>query len=211
MSFSKSITLFAGALAFAAGSALAQLAPGKDFAVLNPVQPTEGGGKIEVTEFFWYGCGHCYSLEPYIEKWAASLGKDVVFKRVPAIPSESWGQTAVIFYALEAMGVLDKYHKKVFDAIHKDNVILTNRTVRDEWLKKQGVDLPKFLEVEKSFSVVTKLNRAKQLTAAYKVDGVPMLYVNGKYFTSNTHAGGDPARVMAIVDQLVAMARKEQK
>ena len=210
MSLRSSIALLAGGLALAAGTVLAQIAPGKEFAVLNPTQPTEGGGKVEVTEFFWYGCGHCYALEPYIEKWTANLPKDIVFKRVPAIPSESWGQTAVIFYTLEAMGVLDKYHRKVFDAIHQDNVILTNRTVRDEWLKKQGVDLARFLEVEKSFSVVTKMNRAKQLTAAYKVDGVPMLFVNGKYLTSNTHAGGDPAKVMAIVDQLVAIARKEK-
>jgi thiol:disulfide interchange protein DsbA len=207
MSFRNAVTLFAGALALAAGTALAQLTPGKEYGILNPAQPTEGGGKVEVTEFFWYGCGHCYTLEPHLEKWAASAPKDVVFRRVPAIPSESWAQTAVIFYALEAMGELDKYHRKVFDAIHKDNVNLNNRRFRDEWLARQGVNLAKFLEVEKSFSVVTKLNRAKQLTAAYKVDGVPMLFVNGKYVTSSTHAGGDPSKVMAIVDQLIAMAR----
>lgn len=209
MSLRKTATLFAAALALAAGTSLAQIKPGKEFGILSPAQPTEGGGKVEVTEFFWYGCGHCYTLEPHLEKWAANAPKDVVFKRVPAIPSESWGQTAVIFYTLEAMGELDKYHRKVFDAIHKDNVNLTNRKVRDEWLGKQGVNLAKFLEIEKSFSVVTKLNRARQLTAAYKVDGVPMLFVNGKYVTSNTHAGGDVGRVMAIVDQLVAMARSE--
>lgn len=206
----RSVLAAAGAIAFSAATAFAQAVPGQEYARLNPPQPTEGGGMVEVTEFFWYGCGHCYALEPFIEKWAASLPKDVVFKRVPAIPSDSWGQTAVIFFTLEAMGILDKYHRKVFDAIHQDNVILTNRKVRDEWLTKQGVDLAKFLEVEKSFSVVTRMNRAKQLTAAYKVDGVPMIFVNGRYVTSNTHTGGNIGRVMAVVDQLIAMARKEK-
>lgn len=207
MSFRKFIALAIGALAFA-GSALAQQ---KEFGVINPAQPTEGGGKVEVIEFFWYGCGHCAKLEPYIEKWAANLPKDVVFKRVPAIPNESWKQTAVIFYTIEAMGLVDKLHKKIFDAIHQDNVILTNRKVRDEWLAKQGVDLAKFLEVEKSFSVVTKLNRAAQMTSAYKVDGVPMIYVNGKYVTSNTHTKGDLGRLMPVVDELIALSRKENK
>lgn len=210
MSLRNVLAAAAGTIVFTAATAFAQAVPGQEYARLSPQQPTEGGGKVEVTEFFWYGCGHCYSLEPHIEKWAAGLPKDVVFKRVPAIPSESWAQTAVIFYTLEAMGILDKYHRKVFDAIHQDNVILTNRKVRDEWLAKQGVDLAKFLEVEKSFSVVTKMNRARQLTAAYKVDGVPMIFVNGKYVTSNTHTGGNTARVMTVVDQLIAMARKEK-
>ncbi|QJR16930.1 thiol:disulfide interchange protein DsbA/DsbL [Usitatibacter palustris] len=205
MSLRKILAIALGAFAFSAGTAIAQT----EYTVLNPSQPTEGGDKVEVTEFFWYGCGHCYKLEPFVEKWAANLPKDVVFKRVPAIPNEGWKQTAVIFYTLEAMGQLDKMHKKVFDAIHQDNVILTNRKVRDEWLAKQGVDVAKFLEVEKSFSVVTKLNRAAQMTAAYKVDGVPMIFVNGKYMTSNSLTKGDNARVFAVVDELVALSRKE--
>lgn len=201
----KILMLALGVLAFAPGA----FAQAREYAVLNPAQPTEGGGKIEVIEFFWYGCGHCYRLEPFVEKWEASLPKDVVFKRVPAVPNEGWKQTAVIYYALEAMGLLPKLHNKVFDAIHQDNVILTNRKVRDEWLAKQGVDVAKFNEVEKSFSVVSKLNRAQQMTAAYKVDGVPMLFVNGKYITSNTHTKGDMSRVMTVVDELIAMSRKE--
>ena len=141
-------------------------------------------------------------------KWNKTLGKDVVFKRVPAIPNEAWGQTAIIYYTLEAMGFLDKYHQKVFDAIHQDNVILSNRKVRDDWLVKQGIDVTEFNKVEKSFSVQSKMTRAKQLTASYKVSGVPTLVVNGKYATSNELAGG-PERVVQVTDGLVAMSRRE--
>ena len=199
--------LLAG-LVLAAGSAYAQMAKGKDYVMLEPAQPTEGGGKVEVIEFFWYGCGHCFKLEPALVKWSQALPKDVVFKRVPAVPNDAWGQTAVIFYTLEAMGLLEKYHQKVFDAIHLDNVIITNRKVRDEWLSKNGIDPIKFTEVEKSFSVQSKLARAKQMTASYKIDGVPMLVVNGKYVSSLSHAGG-AERLLQVVDGLIAQARKE--
>lgn len=211
MSIRKLLTLATAALAFGVASATAQAQGGAnpEFTLLQPPQPIEGGGKVEVIEFFWYGCPHCARLEPFIQKWEKTLPKDVVFKRVHALPGDSWIQTATIFYTLEAMGLLDKLHMKVFDAIHNDNVILTNKATRDQWLVKQGVDLGKFLDVEKSFAVVTKLNRARQMTASYKVDGVPMLFVNGKYVTSNTHANGDTGRIMVIVDRLVDRARKE--
>ena len=204
----RAFTALLAGLVFAAGSASAQMTKGKDYVMLEPAQPTEGGGKVEVIEFFWYGCGHCFKLEPNLVKWTQSLPKDVVFKRVPAVPNEAWGQMAAVFYTLEAMGLLEKMHQKVFDAIHLDNVILTNRKVRDEWLAKNGVDPVKFGEVEKSFSVQSRLTRAKQMTAAYKIDGVPMIVVNGKYVSSLAHAGG-AERLLQVVDGLIGQARKE--
>jgi thiol:disulfide interchange protein DsbA len=192
-----------------AGTAHAQLQAGKEYSLLNPPQPSEGGGKVEVLEFFWYGCGHCYKLEPFIEAWIKKMPADVVFKRVPAIPNEAWGQLGVVYYTLEAMGQLGTMHKKVFDAIHADNVILSNRKVRDEWLAKNGVDVVKFGEVERSFAVQSKLSRARQLTGSYKVDSVPMIVVAGKYVTSAAAAAGSE-RVMTVVDGLVAMARKDK-
>jgi thiol:disulfide interchange protein DsbA len=208
MSIRKAFALFAGALAFASAAAFGQM---REYAAISPPQPTEGGGKVEVVEFFWYGCGHCYRLEPFIEKWAANLPKDVVFRRIPAVASDSWAQSALMFYTFEAMGNLDKLHRKVFDAIHQENLNLTVKKVREDWLVKQGVDVAKYNEVEKSFSVVSKMNRAKQMTGAYKVDGVPMIYVNGKYVTSNTHTRGDISRVMVVVDDLIKISRQETK
>jgi len=206
--FRKLIAAAAAALYFATGAALAQLQPGKDFTRLDPPQPTDSADKVEVIEFFWYGCGHCYKLEPALANWTRTLPKDVTFKRIPAIPNDSWGQTAIIYYTLEAMGLLDKYHQKVFDAIHQDNVILSNRKVRDDWLAKQGIDVAEFNKVEKSFSVQAKMSRAKQITAAYKVSGVPTIVVNGKYATGPELAGGNE-RIVQVTDGLVAMSRRE--
>ena len=207
MSLRKALSIAAAFLAFAVGGAWAQ-APAP-YSLLQPQQPTDGSGKIEVVEFFWYGCPHCYSLEPAVNAWLKSAPKDVVFKRIPAYPSESWGEMAKVFYTLEAMGLLDQYHQRVFDAMHKDNVNLANKRMRDECLAKNGVDVAKYNEVEKSFTVATKLARARQLTQAYKVDSVPRLFVNGKYFTSAEQAGG-PDKVFPVVDKIIVIARKDK-
>jgi thiol:disulfide interchange protein DsbA len=207
MQFRKafSILLTLAGLAAFAPQAVAQSAL---YATLVPPQPTDGGGKVEVTEFFWYGCPHCYAMEPYIAAWLKTKPQDVVFKRVPTY-NENWAPMVSLYYTLEAMGVLDQYHTKVFDAIHKNNVNLNNKGKRDEWLKANGIDPAKFAEVEKSFTVATKIQRAKQLSQAYKVDGVPRFFVNGKYYTSSEQAGG-AERVFLVIDQLVASARKEK-
>jgi len=93
-------------------------------------------GKIEVIEFFWYGCPHCYHLEPQVNAWLKTIPQDVVFRRVHALPSPAWAAHAQIFYTLQAMGLIDKLHQKVFDAIHKDNIDLANPKSRDEWLAR---------------------------------------------------------------------------
>ncbi len=208
MSLRKALSLLVALLAFAsAGSAWSQA--GTPYSLLSPPQPTEGGGKIEVIEFFWYGCPHCYALEPAVNAWLKTAPKDVVFKRVPAFPSEAWGRDAAMFYTLEAMGLLDQYHQKVFDAIHKDKVNFANKAKRDEWLKSNGIDPAKYAEVEKSFSVVSKVSRARQMTESYKVDSVPRFIVNGKYVTSGEQAGGNE-KIFPVIDQIAAMARKEK-
>ncbi len=207
MSLRKAITLAAALITLAAGQAFAQV-PGQRYAMLNPPQPAEGGGKIEVIEFFWYGCPHCYTLEGSVNQWLRNLPKDVVFKRVPAVPSESWGRMAVVFYTLEAMGVLDRYHSKIFDAMHREKLNLSNENVREEWLRKQGIDLAKYKEVEKSFAVVTKVQRAKQMTASYKIDSVPQVVVNGKYVTSAERAGSTE-NIFHVVNDLVAAERRQ--
>jgi thiol:disulfide interchange protein DsbA len=208
MQLRKALTILAAIAAFAAFVPQAGAQQSPLYSTLMPAQPTEGGGKIEVTEFFWYGCPHCYHMEPFIAAWLKTAPKDVVFKRVPTY-NDNWAPMVSLYYTLEAMGLLDQYHGKVFDAIHKNNVNLNNKNKRDEWLKANGIDPAKFAEVEKSFTVATKIQRAKQLTNAYKVDTVPRFFVNGKYYTSGEQAGG-PERVFTVVDQLVAAARKEK-
>ena len=206
MNFRKIAALAAALLTFSLGAASQAQQP---FQALNPPQPPEGGGKIEVLEFFWYGCPHCYSLEADVNAWVKNVPKDVVFKRVHAAPNEAWAESARIYYTLEAMGLVDQYHGKVFEAFHKENLNLANPRIREDWLKKNGIDVAKYNEVAKSFTVATKLQRARQMTVNYKVDGVPRVFVNGRYYTAPEFAGGG-SRVFHVVDQLVAQARKEQ-
>jgi thiol:disulfide interchange protein DsbA len=205
MSLRRILALAITALGFIAPGALAQQQP---FTMLSPAQPTDGSGKIEVIEFFSYACGHCYTLEPFLESWERKLPADVVFKRVPGVGSSAWTELGKIYYAFEAMGKLDTLHRKAFDAVHKENLNLANAKTRYEWIAKQGVDAAKFQEVEKSFSVQSKLKRAGQLMGSYKVDGVPMLVVNGKYVTSASHAGG-ATNVVPVLENLIAMARRD--
>ncbi len=207
MQLRKAISILAALAAFVAFVPQAG-AQSPLFATLNPPQPVEGGGKVEVTEFFWYGCPHCYSMEPEINAWLKKKPQDVVFKRVPAY-NEGWAPMVSMYYTLEAMGLLDQYHMKVFEAIHKNNVNLNNKGKRDEWLKANGVDPAKFAEMEKSFTVSTRIQRSKQLTQGYKVDSVPRFFVNGKYFTSAEQAGGSE-KIFLVIDQLIGVARKEK-
>lgn len=204
MTASRFFSRIAAILAFAALGAWAQTSP--PWAPLKPAQPTEGNGKIEVIEFFWYGCPHCYRLEPSLNAWLKNKPADVVFKRIHALPGGMWLQHAKIYYTLETMNLVDSLHDKVFDAIHKDNKNLTDAKVLDAWLTQNGVDPAKYHEVEKSFTVDTKLKRAQQLTSAYKVDGVPRVIVDGKLATGPEFAGGED-KIMGAVDQMIAAER----
>lgn len=177
---------------------------------LPVAQAPRGDGKIEVIEFFWYGCEHCYLFEPRIEAWLPKAPKDVVFTRVPAVANERWLPMATMFYTLEAMGLLDRLHARIFDAIHKERLRLEQGPVRERWLARQGVDPARYAEVEKSFAVSTKVKRARELTRAYRIDGVPTIAVNGRYLTGPRYAGGSDG-VFAAVEQLIELSRKEVK
>jgi len=192
------------------GPARAQGGPveGTHYVRLAQPQPTQSSGKIEVVEFFWYGCPHCHTFEPALESWVRKLPPDVAFRRVPvAFRDEPFGAHQRIYYALEAMGLVDQMHKKVFSAIHNERMRLDKPQDIAAFMSKNGVDGAKFLEVYNSFAVQTKQRQAKQLSEGYKIDGVPALGVAGRYFTSGTLAGS-PERSLAVADFLIAQARK---
>jgi len=192
---------------FAAGLAHAQPKTGVEYRELSSAQPTDAAGKIEVIEFFWYGCPHCYNFEPVIEPWAKKLPKDVQFRRVPAIFNDEWAQGARAYYTLEAIGEGERLHKPLFDAIHKDTRLkVANEAALTEWLGKQGVDTKKFAAAYRSFSVESKVKRAGQLTQAYKIEGVPAMAVNGKYvvITDNIKSF---EQMLAVADYLVDQTR----
>jgi thiol:disulfide interchange protein DsbA len=190
-------------VALAPFGALAQRGP--DYFELNPPQPVETQGKIEVIEFFWYGCIHCYNLEPKIETWLKTLPKDVEFRRVPAVLSDRWAHDATIFYAFEALGLVEKLHRPFFDAIHRDRLRTDRWPELSGWLEKQGVDAKKFEATVKSFGVQTKTRRAIGLTSAYKIDGTPAMAVHGRYTVPASEV------MLGTVNQLLAAVRKTKK
>lgn len=194
-------------LAFLLAAALigaAPLAGAQRYIELKPPQPTEAGGKIDVIEFFWYGCIHCYNFEPALENWLKTLPADVQFRRVPAVFNPRWEHDARIFYAFEALGLLDKLHRPFFDAIHRDRLRTDDPKALAQWLKKQGVDAQKFTEVMKSFSVHSRTQRAKLMTAGYRIDGTPAMAVDGRY----TVSAGEG--MLQTVSQLIDQARKQR-
>lgn len=204
-------TLLAAAALAALGVRLpahAQLpAPGQDYTPLPQALPVESGSKIEVIEFFWYGCIHCYNFEPALEAWLKKLPADVEFRRIPAIFNDRWRHDAAIFYALEALGQTEKTHLPLFDAIHKSRLDTSKPPPLHEWLGRMGVDVKKFEEAFKSFGVQSRVQRAAQLTAAYRIDGTPALAVHGA-FTISAEQGRTPRGMLATVDHLVGVARR---
>ena len=181
---------------------------GKDYVRLSQPLPAAAGGKIEVAEFFWYGCPHCNDFEPMLDGWAKKLPADVSFRRVPvAFRDEPFGSHQRIYYALEAMGQVDALHRKVFYAIHNDRAKLDKPADIAAFMAKNGLDSAKFLDVFNSFSVQTKARQAKQLSESYKIDGVPAMGIHGRYYTSGSLAGSND-RALAVADFLIQRARK---
>ena len=181
---------------------------GKHYVRLSQPLPAPAGGKIEVIEFFWYGCPHCNAFEPTLDAWQKKLPADVAFHRVPvAFRDEPYTTHQRIFYALEALGKVEAMHRKVFYAIHSDRQRLDKAPDIAAFMAKNGIDSAKFLEVFNSFSVQTKSRQANQLAAAYKIDGVPAIGVQGRYFTSGSLAGSNEA-ALSVADFLIQRVRK---
>jgi protein dithiol oxidoreductase (disulfide-forming) len=181
---------------------------GRDFVRLGSPAPVAApAGKIEVVEFFSYGCPHCYSFEPLLDTWIRKLPGDVAFRRVPAAFNATWEGLAKIYYALEATGQLETMHKRVFAAIHVQRQRLDKEGDIAAFVKSAGGDDAKFLDAYKSFGVATKLRQGKQLSEAYKIDGVPTLGIHGRWFTSGSLAGGHE-RALVVADSLIQRARK---
>jgi thiol:disulfide interchange protein DsbA len=197
------------AMFVATGLAQAQPAAGVEYRELASAQPTDTAGKIEIIEFFWYGCPHCFNFEPVIEPWVKKLPKDTQFRRIPAIFNDEWAQGARAYYALEAIGEGQRLHKPLFDAVHTGNRLnVANEAALTEWLGKQGVDAKKFAAAYRSFSVEGKVKRAAQLTQAYKIEGVPTIAVNGKYVVVTDNIKSFE-QMLAVTDYLVDQSRKK--
>jgi len=189
-------------------SAAAQaLRPGTDYTVLRLEQPVESDDRIEVVELFWYGCIHCYNLEPHVEAWLKTLPPDVRFVRLPAVFNERWAHDAALYYAFEALGLVERLHRPLFDAIHRERLRTDNIEALRQWLQRQGVEADRVLETMRSFGVQARVRRAAQLTSAYRIDGTPAMAVHGRYTVSAEQARSFPG-MLETVDRLVVEVRR---
>ncbi len=198
---------------FALGAALTVAMPtsaqtaGKDYTPILPAQPTEDASKIEVLEFFSYGCPHCADFNPLLQAWVAKLPGDVVFRKVPVtFGRAAWANIARLYYALKVTGDLDRLESDIFKAIHIDRINLFEEKSLLEWVAKKGVDQKKFAEAFNSFGVMSQVKRGDQMAQAYKIQGVPALAVDGKYLVG----GKDFNEQLANADKLIAKARSEK-
>ena len=193
----------------AAGPARAQGAPveGTHYVRLTTQVPVPPGGKIDVVEFFWYGCPHCNAFEPALEAWTKRLPPDVAFRRAHVAFTALHETHSKIFYSLEALGQVEAMHRKVFAAIHQQRKRLDRESDIADCMAENGIDKAKFVDTFRSFGVATKVKQGKQLSESYKIDGVPAIGVQGRWFTSGSLAG-DNGRALAVTDFLIQQARK---
>lgn len=198
-------------LALAAAGVQAQSAPepGRDYIRLNPPHPVASGDRIEVIEFFYYGCPVCYELEPKLSRWYYNSPGSIELRRVPALSSDNWDNFAKLFYTLEAMGQLARLHWPVYDNFHFNGMKLNEEPTMAAWVAHNGLDKQKFVDTYASPQVQTKLAGAREMTRSYDIKGVPSIVVEGKYLTSASMTGGT-SELVKVVDQLVELARKER-
>ncbi len=191
----------------------AQLTPGKDYTLVRPPQPTDSGTKIEVLEFFYYGCPHCNNLQPSLEAWLKNKPADVEFRRMPAVFQDGWVPLTKAYYAIEALGLVDKLHQEMFATLHKKNIRLQNAESIFDWAASRGVDRKKFADTFNSFGVNGRTQRSIELTRKYDIPGTPAVAIDGKFLTGpsmtlKADRTIDYDRFFQVVDALIAEARK---
>jgi thiol:disulfide interchange protein DsbA len=202
-------------LALVAGTAAAQsdrgpvaLSEGKNFRTIAQ-QPLADAARIEVIDFFFYGCPFCNDMRPMLESWRKQLPQDVVFRRVPAVRRDSWAPLARTFYTLEALGEVERLHEEVYKGYHDQELSMSRAEVMADWAQRHGVDHSRWLAVYESDAVTRKVEQARKLTEAYDIQGTPSLVVDGRYLTS----GGmtDDVKLVVPVAEALVQRVREQK
>lgn len=200
------LTTLAMAMLATGSVALANPVEGTDYKVIANPGKVEVPGKIEVREFFWYGCPHCYRLEPYMQAWLRKLPSDVNFLRSPAAMNPVWEQNARGYYVSEALGIRRQAHIPLFDAINKDGKQLFDQKSLAQFYTRYGADPAKFNSLFNSFAITGKVNQAKNLAMQYQLTGVPAIVVNGKYVVQ-----GEDQKVINTINYLIAKERQTLK
>jgi thiol:disulfide interchange protein DsbA len=203
----------------AAGSVFAaEPKDGVEYLTLPNPQPIDTGRKVEVIEFFAYYCPHCYAFEPRLAAWVKQQGDNIVFKRVHVSRDANVAPQQRLFFTLEAMGLLEQYHDKVFAAMHVERQRLNSDEQVFDWIAKNGIDRARFIDTYRSFGIQQRLRRADAMMDAYRVDRWPVIAVGGRWLTSPSHASehAGEARteaqqveaVLPVMDYLVAKAKR---
>ncbi|HTP95018.1 MAG TPA: thiol:disulfide interchange protein DsbA/DsbL [Burkholderiales bacterium] len=197
-------------LALVAGAAGAQQLKLNDNYRLIPQQPVATPGKIEVIDFFWYGCPFCNKIQPKLEEWRKKLPDDVVYRHIPVILKDTWAPHARIYYTLEALGEVERLHLSVYHSYHVDELYMSKPDVMLDWARQNGIDREKWRAAYNSPEVNEKIELAKKLTKTYSIQGTPTFVVNGRYLTSGGYFD-DVMDALPVLDQLVKLAREQKK
>ena len=190
--------------------ALAEYNEGIEYKRLAAPLPTGDANKVEVVELFWYGCPHCYRIEPDLKKWLKNKPANVVFVRVPGVFRPLWGFHAKVYYTAEVLGVLDKVHQPMFEAMHKQRRKMDTTEQVKALFAEHGVTAEQFDDAFNSFAVDAKVRRATDLTRRYGLEGVPALVINGKYLTDGVMAHGHDG-MLKVTDYLISKESKQDK
>jgi protein dithiol oxidoreductase (disulfide-forming) len=202
------------ALTLSAG-VLAQPVAGRDYSRIDPPQPTDSGKKVEVIEFFYYGCPYCNDLQSPLGSWLKKKPSDVEFRRAPAVFQDTWVPLTTAYHALDAMGLVEKLHLDVFAAVHAQKIRLSSPAILFDWVEKKGVDRQKFINTYNSFGVRSRVQRSIEMTRLYDIPGTPALTVDGKFLvapsmTLKADKSVDYERYFRVLDQVITQARKER-
>lgn len=180
-----------------------------EFQRIEPPHAAAASGRVEVIEFFYYGCPVCYETEPFLSRWLGSAPDYVAIRRVPALSSETWEPFAKLYYTLETLGQVERLHWPVYDNFHFDDVKLNDEKVMVDWAARNGIERETFVQTYASQAVAEKVAQARELLKSYGVRAVPTFVVDGKFLTSARLAGGSE-RVVQVLDRLVRLAREER-
>lgn len=191
------------------GCATSGLVAERDYALIEPPQATQASGRIEVLEFYWFGCPHCADMHPRVRHWASQLPADVAFSTRPAVFRESWIAGARLHHTLVALGELDQRAEAVFEAVQLDEADLAQEAVLARWVESQGLDRERFLRLYHSEPVKAQAAEAQQRSKDYQLRGVPAFVVDGRYLTSNGFTGS-AQETLAVVDRLIEKVRAER-
>ena len=202
--FSLPLVLWLACVSFAQPAA-AQSQADLDYREI-PQQPIETGDKIEVIDFFFYGCQYCNDLLPRLERWRRSMPADVVMRHIPVVRHDSWVPLAKTYFTLEAMGEVERLHPAVFHSYHVEDLYMSQEKVIAEWAGKQGLDREKFMAIYRSDETRQKVERARKQTMQYEIQGTPSLVVDGRFLTD-----GASAKTIEILDRMVRIARQQRE